>query len=333
MGIFYKDCPHCATTHAAAAGRCGCGYVFSEEKMDAPDLAPELVAQEEKLYEAYLGARLEQVQTEARDAQRMADADPENPEKARIAAEKASIMVVARVDFDIQAKKTAEAVAMAEIARTARSAGRPVSRPSAAPPGTGKSAHGAKSDKKPATPQKTGKPKKPNQAEPRKLQPQPADTSKRQAEQARRQAEQARQASRLAEQARLKTQQAETAKQARQQADAAAASRTYLAAQAVKAEQAVKAMQAAKRQERRAATEVPGSAFKSAQSARAAQIMRPDTQECPNCTAAVPKEAARCGCGYQFASNENEMPRLTLSPAEQSELLRQVAFDTFSKHR
>ena len=57
LGIFYKDCPHCATTHTAAADLCGCGYVFSGEKLDEPDLAPELAAQEEKLYEAYLAAR------------------------------------------------------------------------------------------------------------------------------------------------------------------------------------------------------------------------------------------------------------------------------------
>ena len=92
-------------------------------------------------------------------------------------------------------------------------------------------------------------------------------------------------------------------------------------------------MSAAKVQARAAAAQSPGAAFKSAQSARAAQIMRPDTQECPNCTAAVPLNTARCGCGYQFSTGVNELPTLNLSPAEQSELLRQVAFEAYSKHR
>ena len=93
MGIFYKDCPHCATTHAAATDLCGCGYVFSGEKLGEPDLAPELVAQEEKLYEAYLAARLEQAILEARDTQRMTDVDRQSAQKAQIAAEKACALL------------------------------------------------------------------------------------------------------------------------------------------------------------------------------------------------------------------------------------------------
>ena len=402
MGIFYKDCPHCAATHAAAADLCGCGYVFSGEKLEEPDLAPELAAQEEKLYEAYLAARLEQALLESRDAQRMADVDPQNRQKAQITLEKANAIVAAQADFDTQARKTAEAVKMAEIAKTARSArfksngnmARVVSlhgtssvtqnhHPSAR--------QGEKPGKKPAIHAKSTKNKKSSQAEQRKSQAKQAEAAKRLAEQARLQAEQvkrqaeqaedarrrtklaeaarlqeeqrreaerfkhlaqqaeqtkldreeqakrqavdARRRVRLAEQAGIQAEQAEAANQARQQAEATLATRAHLSAQAAKAEQAMKAVQAAKIHERATTTTGPGAAFKSAQAARAAQIMRPDTQECPNCTASVPQNAGRCGCGYQFSSGENEMPRLSLTPAEQSELLRHVAFENFSKHR
>ena len=408
MGIFYKDCPHCAATHAAAADLCGCGYVFSGEKLEEPDLAPELAAQEEKLYEAYLAARLEQALLEARDARRMADVDPQNHQKAQIALEKANAIAVAQADFDTQARKTAEATKMAEIAKTARAArhkstgnmAKVVSLhgiTSATQKHHGSAHQGEKPGKKPAAYAKPTRNKKTSQAEQRKSQAKQVEAAKRLAEQARLQAEQAkhqaeqtedarrrakraeaarlqeaqqreverskrlaeqaqqakqarldreeqakrqaeqaedaRRRTRLAEAVRLQEDQAEAAKQARLQAEAALATRTYLSAQATKAEQAMKAIQAAKIHERTAAAKEPGAAFKTAQAARATQIMRPDTQECPNCTADVPQDAGRCGCGYHFSSGENEMPRLSLSPAEQSELLRHVAFETHSKHR
>jgi colicin import membrane protein len=450
LGIFYKDCPHCAATHAAAADLCGCGYVFSGEKLDEPELAPELAAQEEKLYEAYLAARLEQAILEARDAQKMADIDPQNQQKAQIAAERASAIAIAQADFDTQARKTAEAVRMAEITKSARAARhragenatkvvRLATSTAAAQKNHAGTHRNDKSERKPVIAVKSAKNKKSNQAEQRKHQLKQAEAAKRQAEQAedarrrakqaeqerlqaeraeaarqaelakqaKRQAEkerlqaeqaeaakqaalaeQARQAKRQAEQAedarrrakqaeaarlqeeqrreterrRLQEQarqaeqakrqaeqaedarrrakqaeqakllaaQAEAAKQARQQAAAALATRAYLAAQTAKAEQA---MQAAKAHAQDGAAEAPGAAFRSAQAARAAQIMRPDVQECPNCTASVPHDAGRCGCGYEFSSGDNEMPRLSLSPAEQSELLRNVAFEKYSKHR
>ena len=351
MGIFYKDCPHCAATHAAATSLCGCGYVFSGEKLDEPDLAPELAAQEEKLYEAYLAARLEQAILESRDAQRMADVDPQHAQKAQIAADKAAALNAAQADFDAQAKKTAEAVRMAEIVKAARAARykstaktKVVSQPATLPSHHSPSRQPEKVEKRAVVQAKPDKQKKPSLADQRKQQAKQAEAAKRLAEQARHQAEQAklkrqaeqaedaRRRAKQAEQARLQAQQVEAVTQARRHADAVLASRAHQASQAAKAQQAMKAMQAAKIHEQSSAG-VPGSAFKSAQSARAAQIMRADILECPNCTAGLPHDAQRCGCGYQFSTGENEMPQLSLSPAEQSELLRQVAFETYSKHR
>lgn len=357
MGIFYKDCPHCATTHAASTELCGCGYVFGGENGE-PDLAPELAAQEEKLYEAYLAARLEQAHLEARDAQRMVDADPQNPHKVQAAADKAQAVAQAKVDFDIQAKKTAEAVKMAEIAQTARAARHRSTQKVTQKQETGTGVHhpsrDPKPEKSPVISAKSAKNKKISPAEQQKSASEQAkhtqhqanqaeDTRRRaklaeaarlqeeqlRAERSRHQAEQAKRQAAQGEDARHRAKQAEQLA-ARQQAEVAEASRAYRATQAAKAEQA---MTAAKVQARAATAQTPGAAFKSAQSARAAQIMRPDTQECPNCTAAVALNASRCGCGYQFSSGETELPQLSLSPAEQSELLRQVAFETYSKHR
>ncbi|HEY8554778.1 MAG TPA: hypothetical protein VIL43_09600 [Burkholderiales bacterium] len=38
----------------------------------------------------------------------------------------------------------------------------------------------------------------------------------------------------------------------------------------------------------------------------------PPMQECPNCTASVPADRTRCGCGYTFSRAAQEMPPITL---------------------
>ena len=205
MGIFYKDCPHCATTHAASTELCGCGYVFGGENGE-PDLAPELAAQEEKLYEAYLAARLEQAHLEARDAQRMVDADPQNPHKVQAAADKAQAVAQAKVDFDIQAKKTAEAVKMAEIAQTARAARHRPTQKVTQKQETGTGAHQMKSPSRDQKPEKSpeirAKSTKNNKISPAEQQKSTAEQAKHTQHQAN-QAEDTRRRAKLAEAARL----------------------------------------------------------------------------------------------------------------------------------
>ena len=61
---------------------------------------------------------------------------------------------------------------------------------------------------------------------------------------------------------------------------------------------------------------VPPSAFRHDQAAKAEKIMvahkSADAKDCPNCTANVPLNTTRCHCGFAFLSNSSDMPSLTL---------------------
>ncbi len=116
MSIFYKDCPQCTATHAANAIRCGCGYFFVPENEAGPELSPELRAQEEKLYEAYLAARRNQT-AEALTAARVAAARvPGNAQAAELLAEAEAALNAAETELDTQKKKNSEARRLVEAA-------------------------------------------------------------------------------------------------------------------------------------------------------------------------------------------------------------------------
>lgn len=64
-----------------------------------------------------------------------------------------------------------------------------------------------------------------------------------------------------------------------------------------------------------ASSNVPPPAFRQEQTTRAEKVMearKPDTKECPNCTANVPLNTSRCHCGFTFLSGNPELPSLTL---------------------
>ena len=239
MGIFYKDCPHCATTHAASTDMCGCGYAFNGEKLEEPHRVPGLVAQEEKLYEAYLAARLEQAVAEAQQAQIAIHTGYQTPQNIARAEETVKTLAQVKADFEAQAKKTAEAVKMAEIAKTTlaikhRSAGktvRAVSSVSTLP--ARKTHHSAapleKAGKRAHTSTKV-RPKKPNTTDPRRLQTKQVERARaqagyvRQTEQARSEAEKVKRAeeervrienTRKIEQAKIQAEQLRQAERAR----------------------------------------------------------------------------------------------------------------------
>lgn len=44
----------------------------------------------------------------------------------------------------------------------------------------------------------------------------------------------------------------------------------------------------------------------------------PDKKDCPNCTASVAVNSARCRCGYEFSSSEQLIPALTMSEEERA---------------
>ena len=289
MGIFYKDCPQCAATHASSASTSGCGYVFHGDMLQEPDLAPELAAQDEKLYQAYLAARLEQCISDAENAEADARADPGNTHKTQRAREMIALVDAARADLKAQTAKTADAVRLADIAKTqrgikSRTMGKPDRRPVA----------------KPATPAHTESAKHHKQMQ----------TDRKSTKQA------------IAAAKAIQTTQ--VVNESTGDAEQAARAQAFHTAQTAKANQAMKALQAAKVREQAAKTNEAGALFKAHQAARAAQIMRTETKDCPNCTATLLLNVRECRCGFTFSGETNEMPGLSLSPREQAELLRQA---------
>ncbi|MHB8346228.1 MAG: hypothetical protein ACYDHM_03420 [Acidiferrobacterales bacterium] len=121
MSIFYKDCPQCAATHAASAIRCSCGHFFVPESEAGPDLSPELRAQEEKLYVAYLAARRDQTAEAVETARAEASMAPGNARAAQLLAEAEVALKAAETELDIQIKKSLEARKSAEAAAAASS--------------------------------------------------------------------------------------------------------------------------------------------------------------------------------------------------------------------
>lgn len=67
----------------------------------------------------------------------------------------------------------------------------------------------------------------------------------------------------------------------------------------------------------------PTSAFQSAQTTKAAKVVRATpagARQCPHCTASVSADVARCHCGYAFPTDECLIPALDLSPADRATL-------------
>ena len=42
-------------------------------------------------------------------------------------------------------------------------------------------------------------------------------------------------------------------------------------------------------------------------------------KDCPNCTARVSRDAARCRCGYEFSCSEQLIPAVSISDEERAE--------------
>ncbi len=117
MSIFYKDCPQCATTHAANAIRCSCGHFFVPESEAGPELSPELRAQEEKLYEAYLAARRDQTAEAVALARAEVSRTPASTQAASLLAEAEAALKAAETELNNQREKHAESRRLADVAR------------------------------------------------------------------------------------------------------------------------------------------------------------------------------------------------------------------------
>lgn len=107
MGIFYKDCPQCASTHAATAAQCGCGYHFDPDLVESDDARLELAVHEEQLYEAYLDARLSQARDAVVEARRLYRHDPKDDNRKHGLHDAEERLKSAESELAVQREKTA----------------------------------------------------------------------------------------------------------------------------------------------------------------------------------------------------------------------------------
>ena len=117
VSIFYKDCPHCAATLSASTKRCSCGHYFVFENEAEPGLDPELHAQEEKLYEAYLTARRDQTAETVRAARAEVFRAPGNAAAIDLLKEAEAALNACEAELSTQMEKSSEAQKLAVAAR------------------------------------------------------------------------------------------------------------------------------------------------------------------------------------------------------------------------
>jgi hypothetical protein len=120
LGIFDKACPRCTAVNAAGAASCDCGYAFDNVPREQARSTPELVAQEERLFEDYLVARVAQAVELATVAVRAAELAPENECTAMEALRAKENVNAAKVELAAQRVRAARAAAVAKSVSRAR---------------------------------------------------------------------------------------------------------------------------------------------------------------------------------------------------------------------
>lgn len=116
MGIFDKACPQCTADNAAGAIRCACGFIFGTEAVNGSGPSPQETAEEERLFQEYLAARVSQAIEQATVAAHAADVEPENERRAIEAIRAQETVEKAKAELVAQHARTAKA---AEAARKA----------------------------------------------------------------------------------------------------------------------------------------------------------------------------------------------------------------------
>ncbi len=116
MGIFDKACPQCTADSAAGAIRCACGFIFDTADANGSAPSPKETAEEEKLFEEYLAARVAQAIEQATVATHAADVEPENERRAIEAIRAQETVEKAKRELAAQQERAAKA---AEAARKA----------------------------------------------------------------------------------------------------------------------------------------------------------------------------------------------------------------------
>ena len=102
-------CPQCTATLSNGTVRCTCDHLFGPFKPQDPLAALELAAQEEKLHEEYLAARVEQAAEAVRIAATVVAMEPGNARRAAEAARANRVVKAAKVELTAQQARVTQA--------------------------------------------------------------------------------------------------------------------------------------------------------------------------------------------------------------------------------
>lgn len=307
MPIFDKQCPLCGKALPNSANYCECGFSFNPAELDDTTQSLVLAAQEEELYENYLSARAAQAEEALTVALNLLAKDPDNPAKKQDAARLSEEAKQTRAEYTTQHNKAA---ATRKVARNARQTLE-----------TLKQSYAQEQQAK-ARESRTTRANIKHEQQVAKAKALAAQADKHiQAAKAARQ--QPKVAVRPATSAPPKQPGLKPAKP--QAIVSKQATQAFRATQSAKAESAMKALKAAKAamhlaQAKQDADKASAAAFKTAQAAKAAAIQKraaAKTAECPHCSARLPLNAKKCGCGYVLKA-KRQMQNLTVSEADRA---------------
>ena len=123
MGIFDKACPQCTADNAAGAIRCACGFIFDTADANGLGPSPQETAEEERLFQEYLAARVAKAIEQVTVAVHAADVEPANKRGAIEAIRLQAVVEKAKAELAAQqarAAKAAEAARAMEERKTNR---------------------------------------------------------------------------------------------------------------------------------------------------------------------------------------------------------------------
>ena len=313
--IFQKVCPACMITIPLDAHQCSCGHPFDHDDTDKMLTSEEIRVQAEELYASYLAARVDQAASALMSAQADYARDPGNQQKSN--------MVGSALD-EADAARAALAAQSARIAEMKK----------ALPPAAAR----AVPIKAPVIPIKpaaqSGSIALPPVRHTRKINPAIAAVTAAAPVAPKRKIKSPAQAEVKKPLAPLPSRVAVPEKPvAAQPAQTSSPNLAFREAQAAKARKILSAIQATKseptpKQEKSSAVPAvvkglsPSFAIPANSKEAPRLYVEAKKRDCPNCTARVSRDAARCRCGYEFSCSEQLIPAVSINDEERAEFAK-----------
>jgi len=317
----------------ASAARCRCGYIF-DTTTDGSICAGDLLEQNERMYLEYLEARVIQAEQEFKVARSAADRDPENRLAAAELLRAEQAMNNARAELSSQSVRLETTRALVTRNRPTPPSKPVVAAPVPKPPKpveTKRSVTPAHEIEKPKP--ASVEPPRPEGLPVRKVKNPTLATAPTRPLPGLKLAVPHKATAAPTKPARATFRAPKTA------SPAIKANNSFRAAQAAKAERALKAahetLQAAATL-RKIAPAQPRTADPLATAKAAMQVRHappPNTRECPNCTARLALETARCRCGYEFPTAGAEIPSLSLRDTDLASLSEHLSLSPLNRGR